>query len=175
MLGVHPAAALMDPDTAASANAAACGLGLPGRVPVYVPRDLDARLAAAVAHALAQGGLVLLRGDSTAGKSHAAFEAIRRLPGDLRLMVPTQRGSVQALLDGGVELHEVVVWLNDLERYWAPTAWTWDCCVAWSATAGSGCWCWPRCGPVSTTPAARSANVITPHQSVTYCRPNGSC
>jgi len=49
-LGVHPAAAVKDSDTAAGADAAAGGLGLPGRVPVYVPRDLDARLDAALAH-----------------------------------------------------------------------------------------------------------------------------
>jgi hypothetical protein len=112
-LGVHPAATFEDL-TAATGPA---GLGLPGRVPVYVPRDLDARLDAALARALAQGGLVLLRGDSTAGKSRAAYEALRRLPGELRVLVPHQRGSLRALLDGGVELRGVVVWLNDLERW----------------------------------------------------------
>lgn len=117
MLGVHPAAAVEDLDASVRADDSAVGLGLPSRVPVYVPRDLDARLDAALAHALAHGGLVLLRGDSTAGKSRTAFEAMRRLPGDLRLLVPTQRGSLRELLDCGVELREVVVWLNDLERY----------------------------------------------------------
>lgn len=117
MLGVHPAAAVEDLDATEIADDAAGGLGLSGRVPVYVPRDLDAGLDAALARGLAHGGLVLLRGDSTAGKSRTAFEAMRRLPGDLRLLVPTHRGSLRALLDGGVELREVVVWLNDLERY----------------------------------------------------------
>jgi hypothetical protein len=114
-LGVHPAANLSDLHEAAQMSAA--GLGLPTRVPVYVPRDLDAKLDAALARALGQGGLVLLHGDSTAGKSRAAFEAMRRLPGGLSLLVPRQRGSLRALLDGGVELRDVVVWLNDLERY----------------------------------------------------------
>jgi len=63
-LGVHPAANLQDLDPHALGDTGAAGLGLPTRVPVYVPRDLDARLDAAVARALAQGGLVLLRGDS---------------------------------------------------------------------------------------------------------------
>jgi hypothetical protein len=116
-LGVHPAAALVDPETATNESAARGGLGLPSRVPVYVPRDLDARLDAALAKALSQGRLVLLRGDSTAGKSRAAFEAMRRLPGDLRLLVPLHRGSLRVLLDGRLELRDLVVWLNDLERY----------------------------------------------------------
>jgi hypothetical protein len=115
-LGVHPAADLSDPDTSAEMGVA--GLrGLPSRVPVYVPRDLDAKLDTALARALAQGGLVLLHGDSTAGKSRTAFEAMRRLPGRLWLLVPRQRGSLRALLDGGIKLRDVIVWLNDLERY----------------------------------------------------------
>jgi uncharacterized protein len=116
-LGVHPAAALGDLDPASEAGSEASGLGLPERVPVYVPRDLDARLDAALARALARGGLVLLRGDSTAGKSRAAYEAMRRLPGDLRLLVPHRPDSLRALLDGGIELREVVVWLNELDHW----------------------------------------------------------
>jgi len=116
-LGVHPAAALEDMSTAPAQDVRTERLGRPSRAPVYVPRDLDDKLDTALAYALAHGGLVLVRGDSTAGKSRAAFEAMRRLPDDLRLLVPTQRGSLRALLDAGVELREVVVWLNDLECY----------------------------------------------------------
>ena len=61
---------------------------------------------------------MLLRGDSTARKSRAGFEAIRRPPLSERwLLVPHGRGSLRALLDGGVEFCDTVVWLNDLERY----------------------------------------------------------
>jgi TPR repeat protein len=116
-LGVHPAAAVEDLASGPDEAADAARQSLPGRVPVYVPRDLDARLDAALARALANGGLVLLRGDSTAGKSRTAYEAARRLPGELRLLIPTKRDSLRALLDGGVELREVVIWLNDLERW----------------------------------------------------------
>jgi uncharacterized protein len=116
-LGVHPATAVEDLDMAPGASVEAAGLELPARVPVYVPRDLDAKLDAALAAALARGGVVLVRGDSTAGKSRAAYQAMRRLPGDLWLLVPHYRGSLRALLAAGVELGDVVVWLNDLERY----------------------------------------------------------
>jgi uncharacterized protein len=116
-LGVHPATAVEDLDATPEASADATGLELPAKVPVYVPRDLDAKLDAALAAALGRGGLVLVWGDSTAGKSRAAFQAMRRLPGELCLLVPHHWDSLRALLDGGVEFHHVVVWLNDLERY----------------------------------------------------------
>jgi hypothetical protein len=110
-LGVHPAADPGDLDVNAEES-----VDLPAGVPVYVPRDKDAELDAK----LARGGLVLLVGDSTAGKSRAAYEAIRRLFAQRWLLVPHTRQSLRRLLDGGVELREVVVWLNDLERWLGP-------------------------------------------------------
>jgi hypothetical protein len=82
-LGVHPATPITERDVSSGWSAGKAGL--PARVPVYVPRDLDARLDAA----LARSGLVVLYGDSTAGKSLAAYEAMRRLPGDPFVLIPT--------------------------------------------------------------------------------------
>jgi uncharacterized protein len=106
-LGVHPAAEVEDADVEGQR------VDLPAEMPVYVPRDKDAELDAK----LARGGLVLVVGDSTAGKSRAAYEAIHRLFGQRFLLVPHRRQSLRALLDGGVELRGTVVWLNDLERW----------------------------------------------------------
>jgi hypothetical protein len=61
--------------------------------------------------------LVLVVGDSTAGKSRSAYEAVHRLFGQRWLLVPHTRQSLRKLLDGGIELREVVIWLNDLERW----------------------------------------------------------
>jgi tetratricopeptide (TPR) repeat protein len=110
-LGVHPAAEPSDLDASAAGP-----VNLLAGVPVYVPRDKDAELDAK----LARGGLVLLVGDSTAGKSRAAYEAIRRLFAQRWLLVPHARQSLPRLLDGGVEFREMVVWLNDLERWMGP-------------------------------------------------------
>jgi Tfp pilus assembly protein PilF len=110
-LGVHPAAEPSDLDASAAGS-----VDLPVGVPVYVPRDKDAELDAK----LSRGGLVLLIGDSTAGKSRAAYEAIRRLFAQRWLLVPHTRQSLRRLLDGGVEFRDVVVWLNDLERWLGP-------------------------------------------------------
>jgi TPR repeat protein len=114
-LGVHPTTATEDLDVAPETSAETAALELPARVPLYVPRDLDATLDKALRAALARGGLVLVRGDSTAGKSRIAFEAMRRLPADLWLLIPYRRDSLRKLLAGGVKFRDVVVWLNDLE------------------------------------------------------------
>jgi hypothetical protein len=109
-LGVHPAVHLVSVATAAP---------IPKRsqnAPVYVPRDVDSSLD----QAMVRSGFVLLVGDSTAGKSRAAFEAMHRNLGDRWLLVPSKRESLRALLDAGVQFRDTVVWLNDLERYMGP-------------------------------------------------------
>jgi hypothetical protein len=113
-LGVHPATPIAE--LSVEQQPPTAGVDLPARVPMYVPRDLDAKLDAA----LARGGLALLRGDSTAGKSRAAYEAMRRLPGDRFVLIPTERSSLRALRDAGLEFRDTVVWLNDLDRFLSP-------------------------------------------------------
>jgi hypothetical protein len=76
LLGVHPAAR-DDVD----------------QVPVYVARDVDDRLA----DALRRGGFVLLSGESTAGKTRMAYEAMRRVVPDRRLLAPASRESVRTI------------------------------------------------------------------------------
>ena len=100
LMGVHPSApARGDPSD---------------RVPAYVARDADEGLRAAVR----DGGFVLLVGDSAAGKTRSAYEAIRQeIPGH-RLLIPRGPESMQVLAEAGFRLSgETVVWLNDLERY----------------------------------------------------------
>ena len=106
-LGVHPAVDLpsQTPEKAASNR--------PHNVPAYVPRDLDSALD----QALTPGGFVLLVGDSTAGKSRAAFEAMHRRLADWWLLVPSKPESLRALLDAEIRFRDTVVWLNDLDRY----------------------------------------------------------
>ncbi|MGH3880994.1 MAG: tetratricopeptide repeat protein [Actinophytocola sp.] len=96
LLGVHPAAR----DGA-------------GQVPAYVTRDVDDRLA----EALRGGGFVLLSGESTAGKTRMAYEAMRRVLPDHRLVAPASRESVRTAVDAVAELGRCVVWLDDVERY----------------------------------------------------------
>src|ERR1700741_2051401 len=78
LLGVHPAAR----DDA-------------GQVPGYVARDVDDRLA----DALRGGGFVLLSGESTAGKTRMAYEAMRRELPDPRLVAPASRDAVRTAVE----------------------------------------------------------------------------
>lgn len=87
---------------------------LPGNtaMPPYIPRIADADLD----RALAQGGLVLVQGDSAAGKSRAAYEAVRRL-GWPSVLVPRDAAALRELTQVRSGLTKTVVWLDDLERY----------------------------------------------------------
>jgi tetratricopeptide (TPR) repeat protein len=106
-LGVHPApdGVVAPPEHAAATTAE--------RVPVYVPRDIDEELR----EQLARGGFVLLVGDSTAGKSRAAYEAMLATLPDHVLIAPQDRAAVPAALAQAADERRCVLWLSDLERY----------------------------------------------------------
>ncbi|HUZ53473.1 MAG TPA: NB-ARC domain-containing protein [Streptosporangiaceae bacterium] len=99
VLGVKPATA--EPDILAP------------WVPPYVPREADRRLD----EMLAFSRFVLLVGDSAAGKSRTAFEAMRRRFIDRAVIIPARPDSLATLLDAGMEFRGSVVWLDDLDSY----------------------------------------------------------
>jgi len=109
VLGVHPSS----PVHAGSRGPA--GELLPERIPAYVPRDVDDELR----RRLAVSGFVLIVGESTAGKSRAASEAITALP-DHMLVVPQSRESVPAAVDKAASMRRCVLWLDDLEIFLGP-------------------------------------------------------
>jgi TPR repeat protein len=86
--------------------------------PEYVPRDVDAAefgVRARVAAAAQGGGFVLLVGGSSAGKTRCAYEAVRAVLPDWRLVHPAGPGEVAAL--ARAPSARVVVWLDELQRY----------------------------------------------------------
>jgi tetratricopeptide repeat protein len=105
LLGVHkaaPAVVLAEGEGRASEH-----------IPAYVPRDVDAGLR----ERLAAGGFILLVGDSAAGKSRAAFEAISAtLPGHV-LVCPSGRDAVAVAVARAAQARQSVLWLDDLERF----------------------------------------------------------
>ncbi|WP_405474417.1 tetratricopeptide repeat protein [Streptomyces canus] len=96
-----------------------------GPVPPYVERDADHEIDKALQAAAVGGGLVLIRGDSTAGKSRAAFEAMSRALSDRRLLIPGRGMSLDSCVEAARALsrrgHQCVVWLDDLEHYLGPS------------------------------------------------------
>jgi hypothetical protein len=106
VLGVHPARRL---PAGAPAEAPADA----ANQPLYVPRDIDADLR----ELLAAPGFVLIAGDSTAGKSRTAFEAVAAaLPNHVLVAVQDKKAldSVIAQLD---HIRHAVLFLDDLERF----------------------------------------------------------
>jgi hypothetical protein len=99
-VGVHPAA-LVEVG------------GVTSRVPPYIPRDIEPELHAA----LRQGGFVLLVGESAAGKTRAAFEAIQVICPSYSFAAPSSRDALVSLLDALEDIGDFVMWLDDLERF----------------------------------------------------------
>jgi hypothetical protein len=83
----------------------------------YVPRDEDAKLIQTLGEAIATKRMLLVLGDSGAGKSRSAAQAARRVCGAHRLLRPVEH-QLPALLD--LPLAEVapsLVWLDDIGKY----------------------------------------------------------
>ncbi|MCE6999060.1 DUF4062 domain-containing protein [Saccharothrix sp. S26] len=88
-------------------------------LPPYIPRTADADLDRAVAG----GGLVVVEGNSAAGKTRSAWEAVRRNApshGWRSVLVPRDGAALRLVVESGEPLRDVVVWLDDLERYLTP-------------------------------------------------------
>ena len=87
---------------------------------MYVTRDADEELDAALtAAAGAPGRLLLVVGDSAAGKTRSAAEAVRRNQGmsERRLIRPQISDGLARLLDSGLRLDGALLWLDDLDKY----------------------------------------------------------
>ncbi|WP_329172576.1 tetratricopeptide repeat protein [Streptomyces sp. NBC_01477] len=123
-LGVHrarPGGADAGADALASPTPAS-GNGVAGLLPPYVPRDVDEQVRHALRAVSVRGGMVLLTGDSTSGKSRTALEAVRAvLPGHL-LLAPPRGADLRPLhpAEGGPGYGRHVLWLDDLEGHLGP-------------------------------------------------------
>ncbi|MEV0136373.1 hypothetical protein AB0H83_49125, partial [Dactylosporangium sp. NPDC050688] len=100
MLGVHAAIQIQD---------------VRGELPPYVPRDLDADLRTAITAAAASGGLVLMIGGSSVGKTRALFEAVQAALPEWWLLHPTDMPTIGA--HAAAPTPRTVLWLDELQRY----------------------------------------------------------
>ncbi len=125
-LGAHRAAPA-EPASGASPGGASPGGASPDaspggaspdafEAPVYIPRDLDGELR----ELLAAGGFVLLVGDSTAGKTRMAFEAMRATLPDHALVAPPGVYAMPTAVSRAAAVRCCVLWLDDLERFLGP-------------------------------------------------------
>jgi len=104
-----------------------------GALPLYIPRDVDDELRGAVR----RGGFTVVVGESTAGKSRAAFEAMCSEIPDHLLAVPSGRESLAVIVASLSEARRSVLWLDDLERFLGPGGLTPAMLASLTAPAGS--------------------------------------
>lgn len=100
LLGAHPAARL----------------GGHGRALAFIPRDISQSLH----DAIRSDRFVLLVGESTAGKTRAAYEAMRTLFPDHRVVQPSGKEAIDVAVRVMRETPSSVLWLDDLERFLGP-------------------------------------------------------
>lgn len=84
-----------------------------GGPPTFIGRDIEERLLDAIGEAR----FVVLVGESTAGKSRTAYEAMRTYLSGHRLVEPVGREAVQVAIEAAVATPRCVLWLDDLERF----------------------------------------------------------
>ncbi|MGW0594946.1 helix-turn-helix domain-containing protein [Streptosporangium sp. NPDC002607] len=126
-----------------------------GELPVYVLRDTDTDprgVRALVGRAAERGGLVVLVGSSSVGKTRCAYEAIRALVPQWWLLHPADADHVrQAAADPPSRL---VVWLDELQRYLGGPAGLRAATVRALLQAGAAvvATVWPERHAVYTTP-----------------------
>ncbi|MDX3380042.1 tetratricopeptide repeat protein [Streptomyces niveiscabiei] len=83
----------------------------------YVPRCVDAQVDARLEALAETGGMVLLTGDSAAGKSRTLFEGMVRNLGDWSVCKPDPDADLSFLDSSSGSDREKVVWLDDLHNY----------------------------------------------------------
>jgi len=81
--------------------------------PPYVRRDLDDKLE----QLLREEQFVLIVGDSKAGKTRMAVEAVRRLFPDRLMVYPHSAESLVAILNANIVLNDSIVWVDELQDY----------------------------------------------------------
>ncbi|WP_431874092.1 tetratricopeptide repeat protein [Amycolatopsis sacchari] len=87
-------------------------------IPPYIERDIDEELRTTMSSAREHGGLVLLLGHSAAGKTRAAFEAMRVVLPEHRVAQPTRGTDLPIILETVARCDEqCVLWLDNLEQF----------------------------------------------------------
>jgi hypothetical protein len=82
-------------------------------VVAYVHRDAEGEVDAL----LRAGTPTLLVGHSMAGKTRLAVERVRAVLPDAPLLIPPSTSVLRSLLDDGLIVKGVVVWLDDIDRF----------------------------------------------------------
>jgi Helix-turn-helix domain len=89
--------------------------GATGELPIYVPRDIDAGLRAALTPGAERGCFVLLMGGSSVGKTRTLYEAVAATLPQWWLVHPDDADAIRTLATAPTA--RTVLWLDELQRY----------------------------------------------------------
>jgi tetratricopeptide (TPR) repeat protein len=101
-------------------------IGLPGHYPdlsaefpEYVARAIDEDLRSWIRSRVPVGGLVVLVGDAAAGKTRCLFEALNVEVPDWKMPYLDGGADIAATVQEGADLASTVLWLDDLQNFFA--------------------------------------------------------
>lgn len=89
----------------------------PGKMPVYVPRDIDVRLRTELDAGIRRGCFVLLVGGSSVGKTRTMYEAVLNVLPDWWLVQPDPDYPDVLRTLAADPVPRTVIWLDELQRY----------------------------------------------------------
>lgn len=93
--------------------------GLSADLPRYLPRTIDGQIRSALTARSATGGMVIVKGNSTWGKSRTMFEAVSQVLGGWVIIAPSNANDLRALVESGLTLRQTVIWLDELADFLA--------------------------------------------------------
>ncbi|MEU4452524.1 tetratricopeptide repeat protein [Nocardioides sp. NPDC023903] len=86
-------------------------------LPKYVPRTTDGLLHAKLTARSVTGGMVIVKGESTWGKTRSLLEAVTQTIGTWRIIAPSSASDLKELVDSGLDIRRTVFWLDELAGF----------------------------------------------------------
>jgi len=89
------------------------------QVPTFIDRDLGAEVGAWMRTARADGGFLVLVGDSSVGKTRLLYETARKVLPEFRVLAPDlgDGGLLNEVAAATFPLPKLIVWLDELQRF----------------------------------------------------------
>lgn len=86
-------------------------------LPRYVPRTSDVQLHGALTARSVTGGMVIIKGDSTWGKTRSLLEGVIQVLPKSPIVAPGSAAELAGLVDAGVSISGTVIWLDELKDF----------------------------------------------------------
>lgn len=89
----------------------------PDVLPAYIKRDFDDDLVMALSRCMRSSGLILLVGTSSTGKTRSAYEALKSVMPNWKVVQPITPQRLLAVLTEISNWKKTIIWLNEAQDY----------------------------------------------------------